>query len=144
MATKKVEYTDEKILEIVETIKSNKYKDTDITIPFMDSYVAKYAKDKMEVYIEKCLNIPMKETTRNGETVLIKDAPAIRGIFMELCFPENTRAVLEKKKLEAKEIKEKEAKLKKEFEELPADKKFKANMYVLSGMALEDALNKVR
>ena len=119
----KKEYTRESISADIEAFVNGKFSKTNMTIDFMDAYVAFFKPETIDTWIAKCLAIPMTTREIGGVEKSVKDSKKIRAYFIETYFPEHT----DEAKKQAKEAKKKAKDLKKQAEEAekamsPADR----------------------
>ena len=130
----KKEYTRESIAADIESFKAGKLSKTNLTIDFMDAYVAKFQPEKIDEWIKKCVSIPMVKRKIGGNEKEVKDSKAIREYFIATFFPEQTeeakkaaKEAANKAREAAKAAKEAEKKLspadllRKKMEELAKD-----------------------
>lgn len=110
----KKEYTREGIRADIEAFCEGKFSKTNMTIDFMDAYVAWFRPETIDTWIAKCLEIPMTTRKIGGVDKDAKDIKQIRKIFIDTYFPEQSdeakQAMKEAKKAEREaKRKEKEA-----------------------------------
>lgn len=128
----KKEYTIESITADIEAFKNGKFSKTNMTIDFMDNYVAKFQPNTINQWVEKCYSMPMIKRKIGGNEREIKDTKAIREYFIATYFPDFTEDAIKANK-EAKKAKKKAEKELKEAEKNLSDKdKFIAKMKRLS------------
>lgn len=111
---KKAEYTRDSIAADIENFRVGKFSKTNMTIDFMDAYVAWFAPETIETWIAKCLSIPMVNRKIGGVDKKVKDSKAIRELFIATYFADYTDEAKEaakklKKEERAKKKAEKEA-----------------------------------
>lgn len=116
----KKEYTRESISADIEAFINGKFSKTNMTIDFMDAYVAYFKPETIEAWIAKCLSIPMTTREIGGTKKNVKDSKAIREYFIATYFPDQTDEAKKKAK-EAKRAFREAEKAKKEAEKNMSD-----------------------
>lgn len=100
----KKEYTREGIRADIEAFCEGKFSKTNMTIDFMDAYVAWFRPETIDTWIAKCLEIPMTTRKIGGADKNAKDIKQIRKLFIDTYFPEQSdeakQAMKEAKKAE--------------------------------------------
>lgn len=80
------------------------FKKTDMTIDWMDAYVALIHPEKIDEWVEYCVKVSLKETTaidKKGNNIERVDSKTIRNHFIEMFFPNMTdEAISARKKAE--------------------------------------------
>ena len=83
----KKEYTRESIAADIEAFCDGKFSKTNMTVDFMDAYVAWFRPETIDTWIAKCLEIPMTKRKIGGEDKDVKDIKQIRKLFVDTYFP---------------------------------------------------------
>lgn len=123
-----------KLMEDAEAFRngSKKFTLTNMTVEWMDNYVAKLYPDTIDEWIKKCIAIPLVDRKINGTNTKVKDAQTLRKIFVSLYFHEQSE---EAKEAEKARVKAEKARLKAEkeaFENLSPEEQFRLRMKELA------------
>ena len=94
----KKEYTRESVSAGIEAFINGKFSKTNMTIDFMDAYVAYFKPETIDAWIAKCLSIPMTTREIGGKMKEVKDSKAIREYFIATYFPDYTEEAKRKAK----------------------------------------------
>lgn len=106
-------FTVESITADVEAFKAGEFSKTNMSVDWMDNYVAKIEPKTIDKYIKDCMKIPMAKHKIGGVEKEVKDTKAIRKYFIATYFPEYTEEALNAKKEAEKRRKRKKRRQKK-------------------------------
>ena len=110
----------ETLIADAENFVAGEFSKTNMTINWMDNYVAKIQPNKVDEWIKVCCAIPEKTRT-DGK--IIKDEKAIREVFIATFFPDQTEEAKKKAKEAKKALREAEKAKKEAMEKLsPAER----------------------
>ena len=128
----KSKYTREEISEAIEKFKAGNLSRTNLTVDFMDAYVAKFQQDKINEWIKACMAIPMVDRKIGGKDKKVKDSKAIRESFIKMFFPELTDEAKKAAKEAAKKAREAEKAAKEAAQKLTPEEQFRKRMEELA------------
>lgn len=128
----KIKYSREDISKGIENLKAGKFSKTNLTVDFMDAYVAKFQQDKINDWIKACMAIPMVDRKIGGNDKKVKDSKAIRECFIKMFFPELTDEAKKAAKEAAKKAREAEKAAKEAAQKLTPEEQFRKRMEELA------------
>lgn len=121
-------YTRESIAADVEAFKKGEFKKINMTLDWMDSFVAFCRPDTVEEYIKACSAIPAITRTEGDKKIERRDLAEVRKYFIATYFPDFTDEALEAAKEARKAARAAAAAAKKAEKAMSAEDKFKAKM----------------
>ena len=128
----KKEYTRESVAADIASFINGEFSKTNMTIDFMDSYVAWFKPETVDEWVKKCLTIPMISRKIGGVEKSVKDSKAIREYFIATYVPDHTDEAKKNAK-EAKKALRAAEKAKKEAEKnLSPEEKLRQKMQKLA------------
>lgn len=134
MATKK-DFSKKTLLEQAEAFRNGEFKKfslTNMTVEWMDNYVAKLHPETIDAWCDKCITFPLVKRTIGGRDVEVKDVKVIRAYFVDTYFPEQSE---EAKQAEKALQQAEKARLKAEkeaFKKLSPEEQFRQKMKQLA------------
>lgn len=104
------------------------FKKTDMTIDWMDAYVALIHPERIDEWVKCCVDVEPKDTKatdKNGDIIRRIDGKTIRNNFIEMFFPNMTDEAIKARKDAEKARKEAERAEKERVEQLSPEEKLR-------------------